>query len=141
MLKRFSFLHRDPKWREAIHEVHRYVDQHIDDAFERVKSDAADTRGSRKRYILLDAMASQIQDKEQLRSQILGVFLPGHDTTAYSVGNVFHHLARRPDVWAKLRAEVLSKGSEAVTFELLKSMRYLQWVLAESKWPFLITTR
>jgi cytochrome P450 monooxygenase len=84
------------------------------------------------RYILLDEMAKKTQDKLDLRSQILAVFMPSRDTTAFLVGNIFHALARNTTVWVRLRKEVMAIGREPLTFELLKSIKYLQWVINES---------
>ena len=47
--------------------------------------------------------------------------------------NIFFSLARYPEVWAKLRREVLEKGNEEVDFELLKSLKYTNWVINECK--------
>ena len=37
-------------------------------------------------------------------------------------------------MFAKLRAEVLEMGDVALTFEVLKSMKYLQCVIKESQY-------
>jgi cytochrome P450 monooxygenase len=76
-------------------------------------------------------MAKQTQDKLDLRSQILTVFMPGRDSTAHALANVLHVLARKPEVYSKLREEVLQYQNEELTFEVLKSMKYMQWVLNE----------
>ena len=60
-------------------------------------------------------------------------FMPSRDTT-FLVSNVIHALARAPDSWAKLRKEVLSPGWRSLTFEVLKPMKYLQWVINESRY-------
>lgn len=134
-LGRLKFLYRDPKWFESIRIVHKFVEKHIDKSLEaerirKQKSSSGETKIHR--YILLDEMVKQTQDKLDLRSQILAVFMPSRDTTAFLVSNVIHALARDPGSWTKLRKEVASVGSRALTFELLKSMKYLQWVINES---------
>ena len=86
------FLYRDPKWHEAIRVVHTLVDRYIDDAFrqqahkdlEKVKNSPS-TGAERDRYILLHEMAKETQNKEDLRSQILTVFMPGRDSTGYAL--------------------------------------------------------
>jgi cytochrome P450 monooxygenase len=42
-------------------------------------------------------------------------------------------VARRPEVWDKLRAEVLAIGDAELTFELLKTLKYTHAVMNESK--------
>lgn len=131
------FLHRDQKWLESIQVVHKQVDQYIDKAIEYVQSEKSDLGNLDEtmpdRYILLNEMAKQTQDKLDLRSQILTVFMPGRDSTAHALSNVLHVLARKPDVYEKLREEVLQLGDDELTFETLKSMKYLQWILNEGK--------
>ncbi|KUJ09387.1 N-alkane-inducible cytochrome P450 [Mollisia scopiformis] len=127
------FLHRDKRWLASIQVVHEQVDQYIEKAIRSIR----DTNGSDElakkadRYVLLNEMAKQTQDKLDLRSQILTVFMPGRDSTAHALSNVFHVLARRPEVYKKLREEVLLHGDAKLTFETLRSMKYLQWVLNE----------
>ena len=131
------FLHRDKKWLDSIQVVHKQVEQYIDKALQSVQnakadSDELDTMADR--YVLLNEMAKQTQDKLDLRSQILTVFMAGRDSTAHALSNVFHVLARRPDVYKKLREEVLEHSDTELTFEVLKSLKYLQWVLNEGRY-------
>lgn len=133
-----KFLYWDKKWLEAIRVVHEQVEQWIDRAFEQLpaeKNPESDGEKSGdevpKRYILLHEMAKQTRDKDDLRSQILAVFMPGRDSTGYALSNVIHVLARRPDIYEKLREEVSSVDGQSLTFESLKSMKYTQWVINE----------
>lgn len=134
----FRFLYREDKtWLESIFIVHEYVDFFIHKVIENHLTQ--DTKGSLEepeRYVLLHEMAKQIQDKADLRSHILTVFMPGKSTLAVLAGNLFHVLARTSDVWKKFRVEVLSLDLEPseIIFEVLKSMKYLQAVINESKY-------
>lgn len=130
---KLKFLYRDPAWFEAIRIVHAFVEKHIDKALEIEKQRQIEDSNPDERYILLHEMVKQTQDKLDLRSQILAVFMPSRDTTAVLVANIFHALARHPTVWTKLRGEVMAIGDQPITFELLKSIKYLQWVLNESQ--------
>ena len=135
-LGRLKFLYRDPLWFESIRIVHAFVDKHIEVALEGEKQRKTSGRTeneSNHRYILLNEMVKQTQDKLDLRSQILAVFMPNRDTTAFLVANIFHALARNPTIWARLRKEIMVVGNQPLTFELLKSIKYLQWVINESQ--------
>ena len=135
-----KFLYRDPLWFESIRIVHAFVEKHIDVALEaekQRKTNGSTEREANSRYILLDEMVKQTQDKLDLRSQILAVFMPSRDTTAFLVANIFHALARNPAIWKRLRTEVMAVGNQTLTFELLKSIKYLQWVINESQWRHL----
>ena len=68
----FKFLYRDPMWFESIRIVHSFVDKHIDNALEaerdRKTSHQSSEEGRKRRYILLNEMVKQTQDKLDLRS-------------------------------------------------------------------------
>jgi hypothetical protein len=40
---------------------------------------------------------------------------------------LFYFLARRPDVFSKLRAEIMALGKDLPTFEEIKELKYLQY--------------
>ncbi|KUJ19155.1 cytochrome P450 alkane hydroxylase-like protein [Mollisia scopiformis] len=134
-LGRLKFLYRDPLWFESVRIVHAFVEKHIDVALEgekQRKMNGGTEDEKDHRYILLNEMVKQTQDKLDLRSQILAVFMPSRDTTAFLVANIFHALARNSTIWTRLRKEVMAVGSQPLTFELLKSIKYLQWVINEA---------
>lgn len=83
------------------------------------------------RYVFLYELVKKTTDPAQLRSELLNVLLAGRDTTASLLSDVWYILARRPDIWAKLREEVDVLGGEKPTFEQIKDMKYLKWVLNE----------
>ena len=77
----------------------------------------------------------------ELRSQLLNILLAGRDTTASFLGWIFYILARRPDVFSKLRATIIqdfgpyapNNGAPAsISFSKLKNCTYLQHVLKET---------
>jgi hypothetical protein len=53
------------------------------------------------------------------------------DTTASLLSNTFHVLARRPDIWAKLKAEVSTLHGVKPDYETLRNMKYLKYILNE----------
>ena len=131
-------LYWDVKWYKSIRFVHEQVERYIDSAIATQQyekqihgNQESSEQDVRERYILLHEMAKQTQDKKELRSQILAVFMPGRDSTGYALSNVIHLLARRPETYQKLREEVTSVGDSPLTFEVLKSMKYTQWVINE----------
>lgn len=83
-------------------------------------------------YNFLREIALDNGDRTFLRDQILNVLLAGRDTTAGLISSVFFVLARRPDIYQKLRAEVaIHFGDELPTQETLKRATYLDWCLKE----------
>ena len=92
----------------------------------------ADTK-TQDRYVFLQELVKHTADPIQIRSELLNILLAGRDSTASLLSDVFFVLARRPDVWAKLRAEVDELGGQRPTFQQLKDMKYLRFVLNECK--------
>jgi cytochrome P450 monooxygenase len=133
-LGRLVRFHHDAKWLEKVALVHRFLDAHIDKTLAEVtKSNESGIVSDRTD--LLWVMANQLQDKLALRSQITGVWVPSNDTTSILISNAFYALARHPHVVKKLREEILSMAppDKPVTWDLLRSLRYLRYVINESE--------
>ena len=67
-------------------------------------------------------------------TQLLNVFLPAHDAVEVALTNLFFNLARNPAVFIQLRREIFNKkeNESEWTFECLKSLKYLQYVISET---------
>lgn len=132
VLGRLRFLHRDKEWWSACKKVTDYADLHVKRALERLQANASPDQAT-SRVRLVDEMARDTQDKVTLRSHIISVFSPGHDGAATTLTNVMFHLARHPEVWNRLKAEIEPTKNEVLSYELLNSYQYLEWVLKESE--------
>lgn len=83
---------------------------------------------------VLQGLAALTTDRKQLRDQILHILVASRDTTACLLSNLFFVLSRKPQVYEKLRREVLSAaGTEPATSNQLNSMQYLKWCVQECK--------
>ena len=80
-------------------------------------------------------MARNFPSREELRSQLTAVFMPARETIGFAMGNVFHALSRHPNVYQKLREEVLEHvpPEQPLTYDLLRSLPYTQAVINESE--------
>ncbi len=69
----------------------------------------------------------------QLRDEVLILFLAGHETTALALSWTFVLLSRRPEVWARLGAEVdaVLAGRPAVAADM-PALRYTESVVLET---------
>lgn len=119
----------DYEWRRNVKIVHNFADEIIHEALDELKTGKVDRNS---RYVFLHALLSQTQDPYALRSELLNILLAGRDTTAGLLSNTWHVLARRPDIWAKLKAEVDELGGERPDYTTIKDMKYLKWTLNES---------
>ena len=79
-------------------------------------------------YTFLHALASFTRDRTILRDQLVAVLLAGRDTTASTLSWTFYEMARHPEIFKKLREEIIQTvGLEhAPTYGNLKNMKYLQ---------------
>ncbi|PQE15090.1 cytochrome P450 alkane hydroxylase protein [Rutstroemia sp. NJR-2017a BVV2] len=58
--------------------------------------------------------------------------LAGRDTTASLLSNLFFMLARYPDVFEKLRAEVMTLNGQLPSYDELRNLKYLRQCINES---------
>lgn len=128
---KLRFLHRDPKWWSDCDIVNEFLDKHVDAALER-RSKENGKVAEESHLRLIDEMAKVTQDRLTLRFQMQNVFTPAHDGAAITLSNAFFHLSRNPEAWAKLRAEILPTKDRDITYELLKTYRYLKNVVRET---------
>ena len=125
------------EYKDAYTKVHKFVDEQVARALretelEKERPPESDSPPVRRRYVLLDEMATQIRDPVKLSYQVLAVFLPGRDSTGIAVGNMLFQLARHPYWWTKLRKTALELGNTPLTFELLKSLVDFRYIFQET---------
>ena len=137
---RLDFLYKftkQDKSKEAIEICKAYVDKWVDDAVRwREEKDAEKAAGGEKeeeRYVFIHELAKQTNDKTRIRDELMNVLLAGRDTTASLLSNMFFEIAKRPDIWQKLREEVAILDGRLPTYEELRNFKYLKWCLNECK--------
>ncbi|KAF2733049.1 cytochrome P450 [Polyplosphaeria fusca] len=132
----FVRFRKNPEGDEAIRICHAYVDKWVDDAVRWAeKNDAEKAAGVSKeeeRYVFIHELAKRIKDKKRIRDELMNVLLAGRDTTASLLSNMFFELAKRPDIYSKLRAEVAQFKGRIPTYEELRGLKYLKWCINES---------
>ncbi|KAF7895670.1 uncharacterized protein EAF01_009632 [Botrytis porri] len=67
-----------------------------------------------------------------IRGMIIRPQLGSHESSAITIGNAIFNLCRNPEMWKKFRSEILSEGDKPFTFEPLKNLHYLQYVIKET---------
>ncbi|KAL3470179.1 cytochrome P450 [Aspergillus californicus] len=134
---RFEKLHwlvDNKESRDAIQQVHAYVDGFVDAALEAA---AEGKRPSSSNYVFLETLVTATKDPIELRSQLLNILLAGRDTTASLLSWSVLMLARHPLILKKLRDTVLAdfgpytSRRKNIAFTSLKSCRYLQYFMNE----------
>ena len=134
-----QFLHHSSKWHDSNRANQAFIQKYVDRAVDRQTSGAAaldkkEASTPKTRPVLLDTMASLTSDKTQLRNEAMQAFIAAHETTACLISNLFWVLARRPDIWTKLRAEALETlGADAeLDFEGPMKLKLLRNVINET---------
>ncbi|KAK4635923.1 Cytochrome P450 monooxygenase alt2 [Fulvia fulva] len=117
------------KLRQAAGRIRRFTERFVQSALD----SSTDEKSSCRRYNLLSALATQTQNKTELRNQTLAILVAGRDTTAGLLGWCFIRLALHPHIFTKLRSIILSQfqPDEPITFASVKGCRYLQHFLNE----------
>lgn len=137
----FMGLYFNREWSKAVVDARHYVDRFVDKAvdyrraLESGQSGLPDAHKMDQQYVFLYELSKQTLNKTELTDQLLSILLAGRDTTASLLSITFLTMSRRPDIWSKLRKEVLSLEGRKPSFTDLKAMTYLTWVLNESKHP------
>jgi len=81
-----------------------------------------------------DSLSQFTKDRTVLRDQLVNTLLAGRDSTAAALSWLFLELSYHPDLYQKLREEVLSTvGNNKPTYDDLKNMKFLQDCLNESE--------
>lgn len=143
-LGKLAFLLKDPKFDRSCKIVHDFVDSYIADALRsssegpRAGTGTSQSKSSlmmslTRRYNLLSELSLACHDPIQLRNELLNVLLAARDTTAGLLSSIFYFLARHPEEWRDLAAEVGELQGRIPDYDTLKSMRYLKSVLDESE--------
>ncbi|KAI6392613.1 alanine transaminase alt2 [Pyricularia oryzae] len=134
-LRGLYFLYGTRELRRCADAMHAFVDAAMTRADDALKQDHDGQQLGGKRFAFLQKLRARCADRAEVREQVLGLLAAGTDTTAALVGWVFYSLIRHPRVFARLREAVLEDfgaTGRQVTFERLKSCRYLQQVLSET---------
>lgn len=117
------WLIHDRKFKEQCKIVHDFVDTYVE---RRLKEEKRQNR-----YVVLDALVSDVKDPKELRTQLLHILLAGSDTISGTLGFTVASLAQHPRVFKKLRQIVLEDFRGVITLSGLKNCTYLQWCLNE----------
>lgn len=118
------------KWRKDCRTCKRFVDYYVELALQKPMQEGEEA----DKYVFIRELTKETRDPLAIRDQALNILLAGRDTTASTLSFTICYLAKNKDVWRKLRNTVLEqfgRDFSSVTFESLKSCKYLQHVISE----------
>ncbi|KAI7971919.1 hypothetical protein EIK77_007518 [Talaromyces pinophilus] len=124
--------------RKELKECKRVLYKFINDAIH--AADLAKGQGQvRVKYDFINTLRQNCPDHTEVPEQIAGLLAAGRDSTASLMGFVFYHMIRNPRVFEKLLRIVRETFGPAdddapkrITFETLRSCKYLQNVMNEA---------
>jgi cytochrome P450 len=131
---RLKYLYRDAKWSDSIKFVHKYINDHVDEALNELRDRSQNPDkflGKSERRDLLWTLVQQVHDRDVLREQLAALWLPSTESTSVLLSNVLFFLSRHSRVWERLQNEVQALGDQKLTFSKLRSMQYTNWVIDE----------
>lgn len=136
-MQKFYWLAMTPEFKKCNRIVHEFGDYYVNKALRATPEEVE--KFSRGGYVFLYELLKETRNPKTLRDQSLNILLAARDTTAGLLSFLFYELARHPDVFHKLREEIVSTFGEDdevnlkdLTFESLKKLEYLKWVLNET---------
>lgn len=129
---RLSRLFPDQKRKDDSEFIRNFAASIIQDAIARQNDIEKGLLSEDRHYTFLYELLKVTKDPYVLQSEIMNILLAGRDTTASLLGHTFFQLARRPDVWSKLQRDIEQLNGQPPSYESLKSLKYVRWVLNES---------
>lgn len=137
MLDPFYWLVPNAQAKKALKYAHTAVDGWVKQAMEHKDSvDLEDgkVKNSGKRYVFINELARHKEvDAIRIRDEVMNIILAGKDTTASLLSGLWFNLAREPEVYKKLQAEVAELNGERPSYESLRNMKYIKYTVQESE--------
>ena len=125
----WASLKPDRQFRHNVQVVHKFIDGFVEKALRDHRPDT-----DKESHVLLHALVETVNDPIQIRDELITILIAGRDTTASLISNVFFLLARRPDIWEKLRGNVQRQFQGRLPrFEELPQCTYVRYTINECK--------
>ena len=127
----------DHDYEEAMKLLHEYADVVVQKALEHRASWEAKREQSNgtseERYIFVCELAKESDDPVYLRNHLLSLLLVGSETTASLMTGCLSLLSKSPDLWASMRSEVLEMGDQYPSYDRVKALKSLTYLINEGK--------
>lgn len=124
---------RDESYRVCRSFVAGFVDKAMDLRRESEAGGEKSGNGNPRNYFLKELALTSL-DRDGITDALLNLLFAGRDTTSSLLSSLFLVLARRPDVWDKLRDEVAYVlCGQPPTYDHLRGMKYANNCIQESK--------
>ena len=135
--------HRPWQLRKDRRLLETFIDYYVQEALARAAAPASSPHAEEKSLdwsgggggLFLDSLVRQTRDPVELRAELMFVMVAARDTTAGLLSNLWFELARRPDLYAKVRQEVLDAfpAGERPDLAGLERLPFLRCCINECK--------
>ncbi|KAK8122617.1 cytochrome p450 alkane protein [Apiospora sp. TS-2023a] len=112
------------KYKNACSQSHSFIDYYI--------GQTSEGDGGARSNSLIQALTSQTDDPEFIRSQVIQAMMAAQDTTSELLTNALFLLARHPKYWEQLRLEFAGKQESNITVETLLGCKLIENILHET---------
>jgi cytochrome P450 len=127
-------------FRQACRDLYRTVDAYVTEVRSKKTSSGNSLNAEDVPTNVLEEMESQGASRCDMVEQVMHLLVAGMDTSAAALGWMMAMLAARPEIYERLRKEILAvfgheeetRSADCFTLETLKSCTYLQWCLNET---------
>jgi cytochrome P450 len=137
MLGWFYYLTPRKEARDAVKYAHTAVEGWVKQAMEvKSSSELSDEKAKDRgeRYVFVNELARHEEvDATRVRDETMNILLAGRDTTASLLSNLWFVLAREPEIYKKLQAEIDELNGQQPSYEALRNMKYIKYAVQESK--------
>lgn len=127
-----------PRYRKACSTLNEFADGLIRRAVNDRSSCQISGAHASNKYGLIDSLVKEIGDPVHIRNLVMDLFIAGQNMTGTMIAWVFAQLSVHPDLFNRLRAEVLDKFGteesphEPLTWDNLQSCSFMQNVIRET---------
>jgi cytochrome P450 len=130
------WLYHPSSFTAALRTLNNFIEPFVERAAMQDEDSLQDKQQTGQAMNFTDSLSQFTKDRQVLRDQLVNALIAGRDTTAACLSWLFLELSYRPDLYAKLREEVLSTLNRDAkpTYEDLKNMKFLQHCLNEGQY-------
>src|SRR5436190_13921677 len=113
------------QFRDSIKVLNNFIQPFVERAISESLADIEAKENAGEKANFTDSLSKFTNDRSVLRDQLVSTLLAGRDTTACTLSWLFYELAYHPEIYAKLREEVLrTLGPDGKpTYQDLKNMK------------------
>jgi len=129
--------YRPKKLAKNMEILNNFVAHIVERALSMSNSELQEKEDKGERMNFTESLSLITRDKKVLRDQLMSTLLAARDTTACALAWLFYELCYHPEIYDRLRQEVLGViGKDGKpTYDNLNDMKYLQYCIRESISP------